>query len=97
MVSSPADEFCLDAVRGGNLETWWAPLAGGRHALAFFNRSPAADTIAVRWAQLAGLPANQTVAVRDVWARKDLGAARGSFTVTVNAHGTQLFVLAPVS
>ena len=100
------DAFCLDAVRGGNLETWWAPLSGGRHALALFNRSPSPDNITV---QLSGLntlsnrstamaPAAQVrVRVRDVWRRADLGEFSGSFTSSVPAHGTHLYILSPVA
>ena len=83
-------------MRGGNLETWWAPLQGGRHALALFNRSPSTDTITVSWAQLVGLDDNATVSIRDVWARAHVvGDFRGSFAAEVNAHGTRLFVLTP--
>jgi hypothetical protein len=91
-----ASDFCLDAVRGGNLETWYAPLSGGRHALSLFNRSPSHDTITVLWEQLQGLDPLTQVRVRDVWRHQDLGMHLGSYSALVPAHGTALLVLTPV-
>jgi alpha-galactosidase len=91
-----ATKFCVEATRGGNLETWWAPLSGGRHALALFNRSPSADVIAVSWKQLPGLQPATRVLVRDVWSKRDAGIHQDGFSITVPAHGTSLFVLTPV-
>ena len=91
-----AAQYCVEATRGGNLETWWAPLSGGRHALALFNRSPSADVIAVAWKQLPGLQPSSRVSVRDVWLKEDTGVHLEGFRATVPAHGTSLFVLTPV-
>eukprot|EP01043_Picozoa_sp_COSAG02_P005022 COSAG02_NODE_134_length_34593_cov_43.594886_8_plen_561_part_00 len=35
---SDGSKFCLTIVESGRLEVWTAPLAGGRHAVALFNR-----------------------------------------------------------
>ena len=91
-----ATQFCVEATRGGNLETWWAPLSGGRHAVALFNRSPSADVIAVSWTQLPGLQPTAHVSVRDVWLKIDAGIHTQGLKATVPAHGTSLFVLTPV-
>lgn len=40
----------------------------------------------VRWTNL-GLPAG-AIAVRDLWARKELGDHAAAFTATVEPHGT---------
>jgi len=95
--ATPADAtgWCLEATRGGNLETWWAPLSGGRHALALFNWSPSPDAITVAWSQLPGLAEDARVAVRGVWRHEDVGVFRGNFTARVPSHGTELFVLTP--
>lgn len=56
-----ANIFCMEAMHGGNLETWWSSLSGGRHAVALFNRSPSPDSITVNFETLEGL--NQTLPV----------------------------------
>jgi alpha-galactosidase len=56
------------------------------------NLDKAGLPVAVKLADL-GLP--QNVAVRDLWARKDLGVERGEFAPLVNWHGTRLLKLEP--
>jgi alpha-galactosidase len=56
----------------GDREVWSKTLGGARRrAVAFFNRGASAAQVTVRWTDL-GLPAG-AAAVRDLWARKDLG------------------------
>ena len=74
---------------GGNLEVWSKPLGADftTKAVALFNRSTNAATIAVNWSDigLSGL-----AAVRDLWARTDLGTFTNSFATNVPAHGAVL-------
>lgn len=84
-------DYCLD-VQAGQLETWCGPLAGGKTAVALFNRSPAAAPITVSFAQCN---ASNTNAVRDIWAAADRGSATGSYTATVASQATAFLVLTP--
>jgi len=78
------------------LVAWIADAAkGSEKYVAFFNtRSAPADapaesaSVAVTFAN-AGLP--NVVAIRDLWARKDLGVSETDFTTEVPAHGARLF------
>jgi alpha-galactosidase len=78
---------------GGQI-AWMAEIAGtpGKY-LAVFNAGDAApEDIAVKWADL-GLPAN--CVVRDLWAKKDLGAVRDGRTFTVAPHASGFFKITP--
>lgn len=86
--------FCLQLTTGGMLEVWAGALSGGRVAVALFNRSPADDVIAVRWADV-GLAAGARVAARDIWASSDLGVFSADFTRPVTAHAAVYLVLTP--
>ena len=91
--ATPAADYCAEAVlSSGNLETWVAPLAGGRYAVALLNRSPAPEELTATWRAL-GL--RGTYAVRDVWAGRDAGDFAGSYAATVPGKGVALLVLAP--
>lgn len=71
----------------GPLEIWVKPLIEGSHAVGLFNRGIGPLPITVDF-QYIGLP--DTVDVRDLWARKDLGTFHGSYTATVPPHGAIL-------
>ena len=64
-------------------------LGGTKRAFAVYNPNDAAKTVQVDFVNLdlAG-----TVALRDVFAQKDLGRFTGQYEVTVPAHGTRIFV-----
>lgn len=65
------------------LQVWAKPLAhGGEHAVVLFNRTAAAAQISVRWREV-GLVPSASATVRDLWARKDLGSYRSSYSATV--------------
>jgi len=76
------------------LETWVAPLSGGRFAAALLNRSPGADSLSVAAADL-GWAAGARFAVRDVWAAADRGVATGAYTASVDAVSVALLGLTP--
>ena len=73
---------------------WAAPLVDGKIGVVLFNRSPHADEITARWADI-GAEAAQKFAVRDVWAAADRGSVSANYTATVPAHATTLLVLTP--
>jgi hypothetical protein len=83
-------------VQKGQLEVWVRELSGNTIAVALFNRSPEAASITANWSDI-GLTAGETVVVRDLWARSDLGSFTGSFTSVVASHGTMLVKLTPKS
>jgi alpha-galactosidase len=84
----------LLASKHGELEVWRKPLADGSMALCLFNRSDAPATITAEWGVL-GMPAAQSVAVRDLWNHEDLGRFTGRFEAPVPAHGTVMVRLQP--
>ena len=88
-------------LNASGLQVWRKPLAAqGAAALVFFHRGesttgplptpPAVKEIGIEWAAL-GLPAGARVAVRDLWARSDLGIFSGSFAVNVSQRDAKLF------
>lgn len=87
--------FCLDLVANGGLETWAAPLTGGRVAVALLNRSPGPDSITVQWADI-GLAAGTIAHVSDAWTG-DLGVHMDSFSMTVASKDVALLTLTPQS
>lgn len=53
--------------------------------------APPTRVIGVTWEEL-GFPPSKSVAVRDVWAGKDLGSFTGQFNATVQYHETATFI-----
>jgi alpha-galactosidase len=85
-----------------SVETWLKPLAGGRWAVTFLNRSQRAQPVAFDWkatpivddlskAELNA--AKTTYNIRNVWAKKDAGTTKKAFAGTVPAHDAILLVL----
>ena len=68
----------------GPLEIWMKPLAGGSKAVGLFNRGTYEASITVRFEQLG---IGESAAVRDLWARRDLGNFHSAFETTVPRHG----------
>jgi alpha-galactosidase len=84
-------------------EVWSKNLTGGRVAVLLFNRADeitqfsshyTAETITATWAAL-GLGADAGYSVRDALRREDKGMAVGEWNATVEAHGSELYVLTP--
>jgi len=71
----------------GPLEVWVKPLAGGARAVGLFNRGEAAMPVTAYWKDVG---VGETAMVRDLWARKDLGAFPGTFTAEVPKFGVVL-------
>jgi hypothetical protein len=62
------------------LEVWTGPLTGGSQAVVLLNRGTvSSESITVKWTDI-GFTANKSANVRDLWAHKNLGSYRGSFT-----------------
>ena len=78
----------VSSVKG--LEVWTKELANGSHAVGLFNRSDAAATATLPWAD-AGLTGKQSA--RDLWQRKDLGEFTDSISLPVPPHGAILLRL----
>ena len=78
----------------GDLEVWVRELADGSRAVALFNRSTTAADIAVRWPEI-GYPASLEAQVRDLWAHRDVGRARGAYRANVPAHGAVMVRITP--
>jgi alpha-galactosidase len=71
----------------GPLEVWMKPLADGSKAVGLFNRSASGLPIRIRFGAIG---VGHSALVRDLWARKDLGAFAGDYTADVPRHGAVL-------
>ncbi|WP_375416733.1 glycoside hydrolase family 27 protein [uncultured Hymenobacter sp.] len=87
-----------------SVETWLKPLADGRWAVTFLNRSKRPQAVSFDWkatpvvdelSKTALDAAKNTYRVRNVWARKDAGNTRKAFKATVPTHDVVLLTLAP--
>ena len=95
-----SDTYCLARtkdVRGGAVEVWAGPLVNNGTVVLLFNRNtPGVTNVTAAWGYL-GIPLAQRMAVRDVWAKADLGVFAGAFTAPVNPHGVVLLRMSPVA
>jgi alpha-galactosidase len=82
--------------RDGNLEVWSKQLGDGGRAVALLNRSDAPSQITVSWTDI-GYPQSLSISARDLWAGKDLGAMKGSYSATVPSHGAVVVRLMPTA
>jgi alpha-galactosidase len=71
--------------KNGDLEVWTKKLNGDAHAIVLLNRGRTPATLAVAWVEL-GLPFDAELKVRDLWAKKDLGVVKGTFSASVPGH-----------
>ncbi len=75
--------------------------AGNAKYLAVFNTSDGGEGEAAEGlkipVRLAALGLNGPCAVRDLWAKKDIGVGEGEFTPTIAFHGAGLYRLTPVA
>lgn len=78
----------------GDFEVWGKRLAGGAHAVVLFNRSGKEQKMAVSWQEI-GLPYDAEPVVRDLWAGKDLGRVRGTFSAVVPSHEIVMIRVTP--
>jgi len=80
--------------KDGDLEVWAKPLADGSRAVILFNRGASEAEVKVAWEEIA-YPAHLSAKVRDLWARKDLGAFTGGFSAKVGSHSVVMVTVAP--
>ena len=81
----------------GATEVWGGPLTGGAFVLGLLNTGSTNATVAAPFAALgvAGVGADSTFCVRDLWARADVGAFTGRFAAVVPRHDLGIFKLTP--
>jgi alpha-galactosidase len=80
--------------RTGFVETWAKKLSGDRYAVILFNRGAGVLPIAVSWHEI-GLRPDAEPAVRDLWAHKDLGRVKGTFSAQVPSHDVVMILVSP--
>ena len=80
--------------KDGDFEIWVKQLNDGGRAVALLNRSGGAKDMSVAWTEI-GYPDSLPAAVRDLWAKKDLGRLKGSFAASVPSHGVVLVTVKP--
>ncbi len=78
----------------GDSEVWSKQLKDGGRAVILLNRGSARTDISVSWEDL-GYPAHVSAAVRDLWAKKDLGKSTGAFSATVSPHAVVMLRVTP--
>jgi alpha-galactosidase len=64
------------------------------HAVVLLNRGASDAEISVSWEDL-GYPVHLSAAVRDLWAKKDLGKSTASFSAKVPSHGVVMLLVTP--
>jgi hypothetical protein len=90
--------MCLRLESGAVLEVWAGLLSGWRYAVVLLNRSPAADDISIDVSTLSTWRdgthgSGRSWSVRYVWAGKDEGVHKGSYTATVPPQAVAYIVL----
>jgi alpha-galactosidase len=75
-------------------EIWVKELSGGDWAICVLNTGATAADFTTDWSAIGML--GREYAVRDVWAKKDLGTTRETHTGRVESHDVMLFRLTPI-
>ncbi len=83
-----------DVGRGVSVEVWARKMKDGSQAVVLFNRTNAEAPIAVSWQEL-GFRYDAELMVRDLWAHKDVGRVKGTFTATVAPHDVAMIRVTP--
>ena len=78
----------------GDFEVWEKPLQKNAKAIILFNRSAAGKEMTVSWKE-TGFDPNKSLKVRDLWAHKEMGKIKGSFTTQVPSHGVVMIKITP--
>jgi chitodextrinase len=73
-------------------QVWYARNADGSYTVALFNLAAAPAKVTADFAQLG---INGLTKVRDLWSRKDIGSAGGSFSADLPVHGSRLLKITP--
>jgi len=81
-------------VCGGKTGVWARKLSNGNIAVAVVNEGGAEDSITVCFADLFG-GGSDTMNVRDLWNKKDLGKFTTNVSVKIASHDTAFLTLTP--
>lgn len=76
----------------GPREIWMKPLSDGSMAVGMFNRSPGPLPVTLCFDDIG---IKGAASVRDLWAKKDLGAVKNSYTAVIPSHGAVMLKLKP--
>jgi alpha-galactosidase len=92
VIAVDQDRLGIQGHRVGPPQTWAKPLSGGAEAVALFNYviDDEAEPLTLR---LRDIGFSGPVRARDLWAHRDLGVLRGSYTVTVPRGGVVMLRL----
>jgi hypothetical protein len=74
-------------VLDGDLEVWVSRLADGSSYVGIFNMNATVTNAQIPWSLLGFANA---IAVRDLWAQRDLGPSLGLYSTVLNGHASQL-------
>lgn len=74
----------------GKTEVWAKPLENGDCAVAFYNRGDNEQTVSIAWNDLKRSGAQL---VRDLWRQTNLGRYDTGFSVKVEPHNAELFLI----
>jgi len=80
--------------KNGDSEVWAKQMKDGSRAVVLLNRGDSNFEISVYWEDL-GYPAHLSAAVRDLWAKKDLGKSTATFTAKVPSHAVVMVRVTP--
>ncbi|GAM28028.1 hypothetical protein SAMD00019534_112040, partial [Acytostelium subglobosum LB1] len=76
------------SINGGLQQIWGRMLADGSRAVVLFNSDTATSDIQLLWSDI-WLMSGQSMNVRDLWARQELGVYTGSYmAINIPAHGS---------
>jgi alpha-galactosidase len=94
VIAVDQDKLGIQGRRIGPPQIWVKPLSGGAKAVAIFNyvTDDEAEPLTL---QLKDVGFTGSVHARDLWAHKDLGVLRGSYTVTVPQGGVVMLRMWP--
>lgn len=84
VIAVDQDRLGIQGQRIGPPQVWTKVLSGGAKAVALFNYVTDAEPLTL---QLKDVGFEGAVHARDLWAHKDLGLLRGSYTVTIPQGG----------
>ena len=79
---------------GDGSQVFAKPLSDGSFAFALWNLGAQAANVSVSWGTLAP-QFFRAMAVRDIWARKDMGVHEGGYSAAVPGHGVAVIKATP--
>lgn len=78
-------------------QIWAGPLSGDRLVMALWNRCSKPATVTAEWSSL-GLHPSSSFSIKDLWKHEYASLdATASFSAHVDAHGCEIYILAPVA